>query len=250
MTSPYRAIPTDVRPMDGDAQWQIMQEGWAPFMLEDDTAALYWDRMVDELPAFQFGLYAGDTLIAHGYSVPVAWDGGELPDRGWAWGLEAALTGKDAGVTPNTLCAISITIARSHQGQGVSHQVIGAMRDLARGHGFGQLIAPVRPNLKSRYPLTPMERYITWKHTDGIAPFDPWLRAHWRAGARIVKVAPQSMRVPGTVAQWEAWAGLRFPESGDYIVPGALVPVQVDVERDCAVYVEPNVWMLHQVSAE
>jgi hypothetical protein len=38
---------------------------------------------------------------------------------------------------------------------------------------------------------------------------------------------------------------MAFPESGDYIVPGALVPVQIDRERDLGHYVEPNVWMRH-----
>lgn len=53
------------------------------------------------------------------------------------------------------------------------------------------------------------------------------------------------MRITGTVAEWEEWAGMRFPESGAYVVPGALSPVEVDVEGDRAVYVEPNVWMRH-----
>lgn len=36
-----------------------------------------------------------------------------------------------------------------------------------------------------------------------------------------------------------------FPESGHYVVPGALVPITIDRERDQGVYVEPNVWMVH-----
>jgi hypothetical protein len=28
-------------------------------------------------------------------------------------------------------------------------------------------------------------------------------------------------------------------------VPGALVPVEVDHERDDGLYIEPNVWMVH-----
>lgn len=41
---------------------------------------------------------------------------------------------------------------------------------------------------------------------------------------------------------------MRFPESGEYIVEGALVPVEMDVERDRGTYVEPNVWMVHEVN--
>jgi hypothetical protein len=55
------------------------------------------------------------------------------------------------------------------------------------------------------------------------------------------------MQIPGTVAEWAQWAGMAFPESGSYVVPGALVPVEVDREADRVVYVEPNVWMRHRL---
>jgi hypothetical protein len=34
-----------------------------------------------------------------------------------------------------------------------------------------------------------------------------------------------------------------------YVVPGALVPVEIDRERDEGHYLEPNVWMVHPPSA-
>ncbi len=40
---------------------------------------------------------------------------------------------------------------------------------------------------------------------------------------------------------------MRFPESGTYSVPGALRPIEIDVEADRGVYVEPNVWMHHKL---
>jgi len=54
------------------------------------------------------------------------------------------------------------------------------------------------------------------------------------------------VRVPGTAAAWEEWTGLAFPESGSYVVSGALVPIEIDRERDEGVHVEPNVWMVHR----
>lgn len=57
------------------------------------------------------------------------------------------------------------------------------------------------------------------------------------------------MVVTGTVAAWEAWTEMRFPESGAYVVPGALVPVTIDHRRDRGQYVEPNVWMRHAVTS-
>ena len=55
------------------------------------------------------------------------------------------------------------------------------------------------------------------------------------------------MTITGTVAEWEGWTGMLFPESGDYVVPGALELVTIDREADLGTYVEPNVWMHHQL---
>jgi hypothetical protein len=38
---------------------------------------------------------------------------------------------------------------------------------------------------------------------------------------------------------------MRFPDNGDYRVPGALAPIRIDRRRNRDRYVEPNVWMLH-----
>ncbi len=100
--------------------------------------------------------------------------------------------------------------------------------------------------MKSLYPLTPMERYVEWRREDGFL-FDPWMRVHERLGAKIVRIAPESMKITGSIAEWERWARMRFPESGEYVVEGALGPVSMDVERNLGTYVEPNVWMRHPV---
>jgi hypothetical protein len=91
-----------------------------------------------------------------------------------------------------------------------------------------------------------MGNYLTWQDDDGL-PFDPWLRVHVRAGARIVKACSQSMVISRSVADWQEWTGLVFPESGRYIVPQALVPVEINREENRGIYIEPNVWIEHQV---
>ena len=124
--------------------------------------------------------------------------------------------------------------------------MLEAMRHAAAARGVKDLVAPVRPSRKHLYPLTPIERYVEWRRDDGLL-FDPWLRTHERAGATLVRVAPSSMRIAGTIENWEGWTGLRFPDTGTYVVPGALIPVDIDVDRDEGLYVEPNVWMRHRV---
>ena len=39
-----------------------------------------------------------------------------------------------------------------------------------------------------------------------------------------------------------------FPESGEYVIPGALQPVLIDRNRDAGRYEDPNVWMRHPVA--
>jgi hypothetical protein len=70
---------------------------------------------------------------------------------------------------------------------------------------------------------------------------------HERLGAEILGVCPGSLLVTGTVAEWEEWTGLAFPDSGAYVVEDALVPVEIDRDEDVGRYVEPNVWMRHPV---
>jgi hypothetical protein len=91
-----------------------------------------------------------------------------------------------------------------------------------------------------------MERYARWTNDDGL-PVDPWIRVHARMGAQILAVAPRTLAIRGTVAQWERWTEMRFPDSGPYVVPGALQPVVVDRDADDVRYEDPNVWMRHAI---
>ena len=145
---------------------------------------------------------------------------------------------------PNTLSALMATVSLQRRGEGLSGLLIQAMRTVAGRSGFDHLIAPVRPTWKVRYPLVPIERYMQWRREDGL-PFDPWLRLHERLGGRMLAPCPESARFTATVADWESWTGMAFPESGDYVVPGALALVHIDRERDVGEHVEPNVWVRH-----
>ena len=223
---------------------------WPPFLRDDALNAL-WHRLYAEFPQFQLALCGrGDQVVAIGNTVPLAWNGTRrgLPDR-LADVLARAVREREHGAPPPT--AVVALAAIVHPGQrrkGWSSRVVAAMADLAAVRGLRTLLAPVRPALKGQYPLTPMDRYARWRRPDG-APFDPWLRVHWRLGARILRVTPRGNTVRARVDEWETWTGLRFPASGRYVVPGAFQPVRVDRRRDRVHYEEANVWMLHRVPA-
>jgi hypothetical protein len=245
-------IVTHVERPDLNDRWNdAARSVWPEFALHDAVVDRHWDGLHAYFPDCQLYLIDddGDTLVGVGNTVPVVWDGtvdglsGGIDDV-----LNAAIGARASRRPANTLCALQAVILPGNQGRGLSASIIRAMGDIAARRGYGALIAPVRPNQKSRYPLIAIERYVTWMRPDGW-PRDPWLRVHARLGAEILRIAERSMTVTGTVAEWEAWTGLAMPESGQYVVTGALTPVTINREANRGVYVEPNVWMRHPVPA-
>jgi hypothetical protein len=120
------------------------------------------------------------------------------------------------------------------------------MRELAQRHGLAALIAPVRPSWKERYPLVAIDEYATWRRPDGLF-FDLWMRVHEKLGAVVLRSEPRSLRIVGSVAQWEEWTKMTFLKSGEYWFPGGLTTLSLDRDADSGEYWEPNVWMRHLV---
>ena len=193
---------------------------WDEFMYHDAVANVRWNGQYAQFPDLQlFLLDEDDKLLAESNAVPIPFGPGELPGDGWDAALEQAFAGRPAA----TVSAIAITIGVDQRGKGLSRTMLDGMRNAVAARGFSDLVAPVRPSQKHVYPLTPMERYVEWRRDDGKL-HDAWLRTHEQAGAKLIGVAPTSMRISGSVADWESWTGMRFLDSGAYVVPGALVP--------------------------
>jgi hypothetical protein len=247
--SSYRIVFQDERPELLGRRNHLL-DSWSSFILENPFGIQYWDYLYEYFPKFQFFVLTDDDqIIGEGNTIPFYLEGGieALPDRGWDDVLERGMIGYRQGVVPNAVSALSATIARDQQGKGISQLILKTMKARTIEMGMKTFVAPVRPSQKALYPLISMERYITWTHDNSGAPFDAWLRTHWRLGARMIRVCPQSMLIRSTIANWETWTKLRFPESGTYVVPGALNPVEMDVPGDQGVYIEPNVWMQHPI---
>jgi GNAT superfamily N-acetyltransferase len=228
----------------------LTKEVWPEFMLHDPVANENWHELFDRFRDYQLALYDAENGRVAGManSFPLRWDDPleNLPEAGWDWAFQEAVTNHQNGISPNFHCAIQIVLRHEYQGQGLSRPMVEAVRSVTEVKGLPALIIPLRPSEKPRYPLISLDNYITWKTEDGEA-FDPWLRVHMRAGAKIVKVCHESKTIRGTCADWEAWTGMKLPQSGKYIIAGALNPIEMSVERDEGVYVEPNVWIVHEI---
>jgi hypothetical protein len=228
------------------ASQPVIGEAWPEFMTHDTIWAEYEHLLWKEFAEFQFVMVDDDdNIVADGHAIPFVWDGdaAHLPD-GIDGVLPAASAALAARTPPTAVSALEIVITPGQRGAGLSRACIDTMSAITGAHGLTDLVAPVRPTWKHRYPLTALDRYARWRRSDGQL-LDPWLRTHERAGARSIGVCPASMCITGTVSEWEDWTGLAFPESGTYIVPEALVPITIDRERDEGRYVEPNFWMHH-----
>jgi hypothetical protein len=121
---------------------------------------------------------------------------------------------------------------------------LSALRTRATDAGLDHVLAPVRPSIKPRYPLTDMEIFAAWTRDDGLS-IDPWIRTHQRLGATILGAARRSMVITGSVAEWESWTEMVFPQTDRYVVPDALGLVEINREIDQGTYVEDNLWMQH-----
>jgi GNAT superfamily N-acetyltransferase len=223
------------------------EDVWPEYNLYGDVLSEWWAPLLDELAEFQFALYddADDVVLAEAHTGPLAWSGGdgELPG-GIDDAIQRVVSARRAGAAVDTLCAFAAEVSPSARRRGLAADILRGMTELARRHGLRRLIAPVRPSWKERYPLAPIERYMTWRRADGQL-LDPWMRLHERLGARVAGPLPRSMRITGTVEEWERWTGLPLPESGEYVFRHGLAPLRVDREAGVAEYWEPNVWMVH-----
>lgn len=222
----------------------LSKASWPEFLLHGQMPC--WDKIYTELAEFVLLLMdAKGDLAGAGFTIPVCWDGtlDDLPES-----IEAIIVN---GLTTmptqrNTLMAVAALVDQRYRGQYLSSDILKQMKSLASQHGFKDLLVPVRPTWKQSYPLQSIESYANWRRPDGLL-YDPWLRTHERLGAKVVRCVDNTLTVRGTVEEWQTWTGMIFPESGRYIVKGALEPVVIDVKSNSGVYHDPNVWMRHKV---
>src|SRR5215475_7589283 len=218
----------------------VFRPVWPEFIFHDPIDAEYGPRAEAYFQHYSVMVLDGSEIVTGGWGVPIRWNGTahDLPE-GYDDALVRAVSGHENSIPADTLCIMAAAVRPGRRGSGLAGTALSALRDRATNAAIQRVIAPVRPTLKSRYPLTAMENFSRWKRPDGLH-IDPWVRAHQRLGATILAPAARSMTIVGTVAEWEQWAGMAFPETGLYVVADALDVVRIDRGQDAGTYVEPN----------
>lgn len=235
------------------AQWgALFAGGWPAFIEADPVAAATLPEVREAFADLEIVVVdpraerEDERLVAAVWGVPIAWNGAveQLPG-GYSAALGRAVATHVAGAAVNTLVVCAAQVHPHAVGRGVAAEVVTRLSDIAAARGLHQVLVPLRPTLKHRYPLVPIEAYARFQRADG-QPLDPWLRTHTRMGARVVSTVEASQTFTGTVAQWQAWSGLVLPASGDYVVDRALAPMRLDHPDDRGVLVEPGIWVRHR----
>jgi GNAT superfamily N-acetyltransferase len=243
-------VITPAHPHYRDLVRGLTKEVWPEFMLHDQVANELWHELLDRFEDYQLALYDKQIkrVAAMANSFPLRWDGPleTLPEGGWDWAFLKAVEANRQGLAPNLHCAIQIIVRPDYQGQGLSMPMLEAANALTKFKGLQSLIIPIRPSEKNKYPLTSLDDYVTWETKQGL-PFDAWLRVHVRAGGKLIKVCHESKIIRGSPAEWERWTGMKFPQTGQYVIDGALNPMEMNVENDEGIYIEPNVWIVHEI---
>ena len=230
-----------------ELQKRLGSATWPEFMQHDEIVNKYWPNLYTHFLNFQFALLDNNEIIGIGNTVHLNWQKSflELPDTGLDWAIEKACTDYKHGLDSNLLIGLQILINEKFQGHGLSFEMLKIMKNIGKMNGIDTIVLPVRPTLKSNYPLIQIDDYIKWQNNDEL-PFDPWLRVHIKSGGEVVGICKRSMDISGSVSEWEKWTGLIFPGSGDYIIDKALIPVNIDKKNGTGKYIEPNVWIMHK----
>ena len=236
-------------PYRGRGYWeQHFREigAWPPFMHLDRVSACYSDEIDARFGNLQLIAIESSNnevaAIANVVALRMPAAPARLPDTGWDWALQTAIEQHRAGVEPDSVASLSITVLPKWRRQGLGGLLIREVADRAREHGLRHVIAPVRPMLKARQPELSIDDFLALRRADGFH-VDPWIRAHERTGAAIAGPCHRSMVIEAPLALWETWEGRTFREAGMYVVRGCLARVSIDVERSTGTYIEPNVWM-------
>ncbi|WP_188456458.1 GNAT family N-acetyltransferase [Virgibacillus oceani] len=248
MLEKYTVVTLKERPDLENELNNLHSIGWVTYMREDPIAEKYWNQLFTRFPEFQYLiLNEKNQPMACGNAISFDWNGNEdsLP-TGWDGVFEKGILDYENNVQPNSLSALAIVIHPEFRGKGLSKLMVREMKGLAIKNNLQKMVAPVRPSLKSKYPLIPIQEYVSWKREDG-TPFDPWIRTHVTMGASIMKVAESSMIIPASIKEWEEWTNMKLPASGSYTIKDGLVPLQIDKNADKGIYIEPNVWMKHHL---
>ena len=208
-----------------------------PFLAE--LTAEHRRHVTASFPEHSWVVAEDDLPVAAVRALPLRWDGSV--DDAPAGGAGEAV-GRTAGGGADTLAVLDITVAYGARGRGVGAAVLAGLDARRQACGLARTLVLLRPHAKAAYPLIPFARYLSFT-TPSEEPFDPWVRAAWRAGYAPVLGVERSLNASADLPSWQRWLDVAVPGSGPYLVEGAIKPAIIELELGEGRYREPHLWM-------
>jgi len=224
----------------------LFAQGFPAFITADPEVKKYIARVREYFPHLDVMLVDEvGAPAATGWGVPIWWSEtvDDLP-ASFADVLRRAVEVYESGSDANTFVICGGVVHPGLKGTGTATDLVQALIRTGHSHGLTRVLAPLRPTRKHLYPLFSIADYASWVRDDGLA-FDPWLRLHVRAGARVIALAPAAQTMTGTVQEWEQWVGMALPATGEYVIPHGMSVLSIDTAANVGTYVEPNIWVQH-----
>lgn len=211
---------------------------------ESEVIKKNWTKLENYFPEYQqFLIDPNEELIGFINTVPFHFNKSlsELPEFGWDWMFEKAITDYETKTNPNFLGGLQVIVKSKFQGKGFSKQILNYTKNFIKSTKLLNLVIPIRPTEKHKFPQMPMTAYLKLKNENEI--YDPWIRTHIKGGAQIIKVCEKSMTMKGDIKFWESMLNKKILKSGKYKLEGALDLITIDCENNIGQYVEPNIWI-------
>ncbi|OFZ23897.1 MAG: hypothetical protein A2202_02495 [Bdellovibrionales bacterium RIFOXYA1_FULL_36_14] len=226
---------------------KLTKEVWPNYLIEESDLDICDDKKTGKGQYNDFllvGLRSRDDqrLIAFFSGVTIFIDvhSQRLPDEGWRFACQAF----ENNAHPNSLCLLSANIHPDFQGQGIAEFLIEFAKEEAKERKLTFLLAPVRPTNTYKFPNISFDEYCALKDGNGRI-FDPWLRLHKNLGAEILNICKTSILVSASIRRWNEWLGHSI--STGEIPHKGIVPLQIDLEKKVAMYIEPNIWVRYSL---
>jgi hypothetical protein len=242
----YTVEPTSQRHWTDEQMDRLFAEGFPAFITADPEVKKYIARVREYFPHLDVILVSDDGQpAATGWGVPIPWtdDVKDLPPS-FADILRVAVEAHESGADTNAFVICGGVVSPELKGTGTTTELLRALIQTGQNQGMTRVLAPLRPTRKHLYPLISIEEYASWVREDGL-PLDPWLRLHVRAGGRVIALAPNAQTRFGSVKEWEEWARMPLPATGQYVIPDGMSVLHIDTDADVGTYTEPNIWIRH-----
>ena len=151
----YKVVNFKERPDLYDLQNDICGKAFPVFLYYSDIASKYWEKMIAYYKEYQLLLLEEDHIIAVINCMPMNLDiaDEELPEEAFNWGFEKGIKDFESGKEINAVMGIQIVIPEEYQGKGISSIAVEELKNMCVIMGIKRLIIPLRPTLKSKYPL-------------------------------------------------------------------------------------------------